>query len=54
MDLAEALMVADRDDDFSAPGKFCHKCWASRPERAHHCSICGRCVLKMGLSGCSA
>jgi hypothetical protein len=21
---------------------------APKPERAHHCSICGRCVLKMG------
>lgn len=48
MDLTEALMAADPYDDLSAPGKFCRRCWASKPERAHHCSICGRCVLKMG------
>jgi len=48
MDLTEALMAPhDHNDDLSAPGKFCHKCWAAKPERAHHCSICGRCVLKM-------
>jgi palmitoyltransferase len=50
MDFTEALMAANnRDDDLSAPGKFCRKCWVPKPERAHHCSICGRCVLKMGL-----
>lgn len=25
----------------------CQKCKEPRPERAHHCSICGRCVLRM-------
>lgn len=25
----------------------CHHCKLRRPERAHHCSICGRCVLRM-------
>jgi len=25
----------------------CKKCRCLRPARAHHCSICGRCVLKM-------
>ncbi|KAJ7213924.1 DHHC palmitoyltransferase-domain-containing protein [Mycena pura] len=34
-------------DDFSAPGRWCRKCWGPKPERTHHCSICGRCVLKM-------
>ena len=36
------------DDDFNAPRKWCRKCWAPKPERTHHCSACGRCVLKMG------
>lgn len=27
--------------------KFCRKCSAFKPVRAHHCSICGRCVIKM-------
>lgn len=49
MDLTEALMAEDRIDNLSAPGRFCRKCWAPKPERAHHCSVCGRCVLKMGM-----
>lgn len=28
-------------------GRWCRKCWAPKPERAHHCSTCGQCVLKM-------
>jgi len=39
--------VADEDDDFNSPLKWCRKCWAPKPERAHHCSVCKRCVLKM-------
>ncbi|KIY66639.1 zf-DHHC-domain-containing protein, partial [Cylindrobasidium torrendii FP15055 ss-10] len=35
------------DFDFSAPGMWCRKCWAPKPERTHHCTYCGRCVLKM-------
>ncbi|QRW00435.1 DHHC palmitoyltransferase [Ceratobasidium sp. AG-Ba] len=27
--------------------RWCRKCWAPKPERAHHCSYCKRCVLKM-------
>ncbi|KAI5116582.1 hypothetical protein M0805_009225 [Coniferiporia weirii] len=54
-DLMGALLMAPRakahdvsdDDDFNAPHKWCRKCWAPKPERTHHCSACGRCVLKM-------
>lgn len=35
------------DDDVFKPGRWCRKCWAPKPERTHHCSMCGRCVLKM-------
>ncbi|KAF9061450.1 DHHC palmitoyltransferase-domain-containing protein [Rhodocollybia butyracea] len=42
--LTEALMSPD---DFLAPGKWCRSCWAPKPDRTHHCSFCGRCVLKM-------
>ncbi|KAG6330574.1 hypothetical protein ID866_8513 [Astraeus odoratus] len=51
--LSEALMSAPgEDDDFDfdfdvSPAKWCRKCWAPKPERTHHCSLCGRCVLKM-------
>ncbi|KAJ7464670.1 DHHC palmitoyltransferase-domain-containing protein [Mycena galericulata] len=41
----EALMAPL--EDFSAPGRWCRKCWGPKPERTHHCSVCGRCVLKM-------
>ncbi|KAG7088141.1 hypothetical protein E1B28_012163 [Marasmius oreades] len=43
--LTEALLTMD--DDFNSPAKWCRKCWAPKPERTHHCSTCGRCVLKM-------
>ncbi|KAH7927826.1 zf-DHHC-domain-containing protein [Leucogyrophana mollusca] len=45
MGLTEALLAMG-DEDMS-PARWCRKCWASRPERAHHCNTCGRCVLKM-------
>ncbi len=28
--------------------KTCQKCENHKPPRAHHCSICGRCIIKMG------
>ncbi|KAK8154668.1 DHHC palmitoyltransferase-domain-containing protein [Phyllosticta citrichinensis] len=27
--------------------RYCKKCQTKKPDRAHHCSTCGRCVLKM-------
>ncbi|KAF4551276.1 DHHC palmitoyltransferase-like protein 5 [Elsinoe fawcettii] len=27
--------------------RYCKKCQHPKPDRAHHCSTCGRCVLKM-------
>ncbi|RMZ88489.1 hypothetical protein DV736_g4289, partial [Chaetothyriales sp. CBS 134916] len=27
--------------------RYCKKCHCPKPDRAHHCSTCGRCVLKM-------
>ena len=48
--LREALMGPPDvdDDDLFSPVKWCRKCWAPKPERTHHCTLCGRCVLKMG------
>jgi len=34
-------------DEYMQPGKWCRICWKPKPERAHHCSQCGRCILKM-------
>jgi palmitoyltransferase ZDHHC3/7/25 len=30
--------------------KTCRRCHAFKPVRAHHCSICGRCVVKMVIA----
>ncbi|KAJ8767621.1 hypothetical protein K2173_018179 [Erythroxylum novogranatense] len=27
--------------------RFCRKCKQFKPPRCHHCSVCGRCILKM-------
>ena len=27
--------------------RYCDKCEAIKPDRSHHCSVCGACVLKM-------
>ncbi|KAK6047815.1 DHHC zinc finger domain protein, partial [Cooperia oncophora] len=32
--------------DFARGIRFCAKCKCIKPDRAHHCSICGQCVLK--------
>ncbi len=32
---------------FTQVVSVCKKCIAPKPPRAHHCSVCGRCVLKM-------
>lgn len=60
MSVTEALLMpattrtADDNDDFNSPLKWCRKCWAPKPERAHHCSVCKRCVLKMGEQKCQS
>ena len=49
MSIEDALLsTAPPSDDYTHPGRWCRICWRPKPERAHHCSQCGRCVLKMG------
>uniref|UniRef100_A0A0M3IJR9 Palmitoyltransferase n=2 Tax=Ascaris TaxID=6251 RepID=A0A0M3IJR9_ASCLU len=36
--------VANRAFDGSV--RYCHKCNCVKPDRSHHCSVCGKCVLK--------
>jgi hypothetical protein len=31
--------------------KICHVCNAPKPRRVHHCSVCDKCVIKMGAWG---
>lgn len=40
-DFANVLTAEDMGD------KYCKKCDAVKPKRAHHCSACGICVMKM-------
>lgn len=49
---ARPLPSDQEEQDFEANDrdrfkKFCRKCAAFKPARAHHCSICGRCIVKM-------
>lgn len=51
-ELLSSLPVVERkmgeSDKDRHPGyRFCHKCGLYKPDRAHHCSICKRCVLRM-------
>ncbi|KAI0767343.1 zf-DHHC-domain-containing protein [Fomes fomentarius] len=46
-DFLEALLAPPEGEEAHGPGKWCRKCVAPKPERAHHCGTCGRCVLKM-------
>ena len=46
----------DAEMDYEAVGerstkykKFCKRCKAFKPVRAHHCSICARCIIKVNL-----
>lgn len=39
--------VRRRDAADAAVWGFCLKCQVEKPDRAHHCSSCGKCVLKM-------
>ncbi len=45
----EDALLSTPPEDYTQPGKWCRICWRPKPERTHHCSQCGRCVLKMGV-----
>ena len=32
---------------FQGSVRYCDRCSCIKPDRAHHCSVCGNCVLKM-------
>ncbi|CAA7060106.1 unnamed protein product [Microthlaspi erraticum] len=46
-------VIAEANPAFSAGGssahgvRYCRKCNQYKPPRSHHCSVCGRCILKM-------
>jgi palmitoyltransferase ZDHHC2/15/20 len=43
----DEALLEDDPNDFNSSRKWCRICWAPKPDRTHHCSSCGRCVLKM-------
>eukprot|EP00439_Symbiodinium_sp_Y106_P019547 s585_g2.t1 len=44
----EALESKDGElGDYAPAPKQCHKCLKLKPPRAHHCSVCKTCVMKM-------
>ncbi|XP_048772948.1 palmitoyltransferase ZDHHC15B-like isoform X5 [Ostrea edulis] len=42
---AKELPVLNRTH--SGSPRYCEKCACIKPDRCHHCSVCGQCVLKM-------
>lgn len=46
---ASDAAVPSNDPDFlwKPPRRFCSKCSAIKPPRAHHCSTCNRCINRM-------
>ncbi|EPS68199.1 hypothetical protein M569_06570, partial [Genlisea aurea] len=43
----EALAAVELPENVENRPRFCRKCNQLKPPRCHHCSVCGRCVLKM-------
>ncbi|KAI9311372.1 DHHC palmitoyltransferase-domain-containing protein [Dichotomocladium elegans] len=33
-------------EEYSSPPKICKKCHLPKPERAHHCSVCNKCIMR--------
>jgi len=46
-DAACVAAVLPRELKASGERRFCKGCRAQKPDRAHHCRVCERCVLKM-------
>ncbi|KAI6204380.1 Palmitoyltransferase [Aphelenchoides besseyi] len=41
------LQRLERERTAGGPIYKCHKCASVKPERAHHCSVCDRCIRRM-------
>uniref|UniRef100_A0A7N0UFQ5 S-acyltransferase n=1 Tax=Kalanchoe fedtschenkoi TaxID=63787 RepID=A0A7N0UFQ5_KALFE len=39
--------LMENNDSLNVGIRICRKCNQPKPPRCHHCSICGRCILKM-------
>jgi hypothetical protein len=47
MPMGSASGINYQQEQNPAGRKECKKCKTPKPERTHHCSVCGECVLKM-------
>ena len=52
-DVEAADAAEDKKSNSEKRRRFCRKCTQWKPER-HHCSVCGRCVLKMDVTACGS
>jgi palmitoyltransferase len=43
----DSLEAGVEYEDYGEGWRTCRKCKCGKPPRAHHCSVCGRCVMKM-------
>ncbi|KAF6156851.1 hypothetical protein GIB67_012380 [Kingdonia uniflora] len=43
----ESDPLTELDDSVNPRVRVCRKCNQLKPPRCHHCSVCGRCILKM-------
>ena len=44
-----AARTAELRQRRAARAKECRHCKSFKPPRAHHCNMCGRCVVKVGF-----
>jgi ribosomal protein L40E len=47
-----AVPESEQPDKRQGNKNFCGKCSSYRPPRAHHCSMCNRCVMRMDHHWC--
>ena len=46
--LQDGTIIEIRKDDHSfLQFRYCRKCKSLKPPRTHHCSVCGKCVMRM-------
>ncbi|XP_050440057.1 palmitoyltransferase ZDHHC20-A-like [Adelges cooleyi] len=41
------MTFSNSDRNYFSDIRYCNKCRIVKPDRAHHCRVCGKCVLKM-------